>query len=85
MPTDICCRIFCGNNWGLTGSWRADGIAIDQLDIMTGNNIRSAALALKAGVDISLWDEGYTKLEEALNRDLSRKRNSIRRSFECSL
>lgn len=20
MPTDICYRIFCGNNWGLTGS-----------------------------------------------------------------
>lgn len=46
----------------------ADGIAIDQLDIMTGDNIRSAALALKAGVDISLWDEGYTKLEEALKQ-----------------
>lgn len=43
----------------------ADGLAIDRLDEMTGNNALSAALALKAGVDISLWDEGFTKLEEA--------------------
>ena len=53
---------------GFDGVVMADGIAIDQLDIMTGDNIRSAALALKAGVDISLWDEGYTKLEEALKQ-----------------
>ena len=55
---------------GFDGVVMADDhrIAIDQLDIMTGDNIRSAALALKAGVDISLWDEGYTKLEEALKQ-----------------
>lgn len=44
----------------------ADGLAVDRLDMMTGDNILSAALALKAGVDISLWDEGFTKLEKAL-------------------
>ncbi len=33
---------------GFDGVVMADGIAIDQLDIMTGNNIRSAALALKS-------------------------------------
>lgn len=55
---------------GFNGVVMADGIAIDQLDIMTGDNVRSAALALKAGVDISLWDEGYTKLEEALAQGL---------------
>ncbi|QHQ61803.1 beta-glucosidase [Anaerocolumna sedimenticola] len=46
----------------------ADGVAIDRLDIMTGDNVASGALALKAGVDISLWDTGFSKLEEALNR-----------------
>lgn len=46
----------------------ADGLAIDRLDVMTGNNALSAARALKAGVDISLWDEGFTRLEEAYNR-----------------
>jgi beta-glucosidase len=45
----------------------ADGLAIDRLDIMTGDNISSGALALKAGIDISLWDEGFTNLEEALD------------------
>lgn len=43
----------------------ADGLAVDRLDVMTGNNALSAARALKAGVNISLWDEGFTKLEEA--------------------
>ncbi len=48
----------------------ADGLAIDRLDSMTGDNILSGALALKAGVDISLWDEGFTKLEYALEQGL---------------
>lgn len=43
----------------------ADGLAVDRLDVMTGNNALSAARALTAGVDISLWDEGFTRLEEA--------------------
>ncbi|MGB8452929.1 MAG: glycoside hydrolase family 3 N-terminal domain-containing protein [Anaerocolumna sp.] len=45
----------------------ADGVAIDQLDVMTGDNVLSGATALKAGVDISLWDRGFSKLEEAFN------------------
>lgn len=56
--------------FGFSGMVMADGIAIDQLDLVTGDNIRSAALALKSGVDISLWDEGFTKLEEALAQGL---------------
>ncbi len=56
--------------FGFSGVVMADGIAIDQLDAMTGDNVRSAALALRAGVDIGLWDEAYTKLEEALARGL---------------
>jgi len=45
----------------------ADGTAIDRLDLLTGDNTKSGALALNSGVDISLWDEGFTKLEEAIN------------------
>lgn len=52
---------------GFDGVIMADGLAIDRLDVMTGNNALSAAIALKAGVDISLWDEGFTRLEEAFN------------------
>ncbi len=48
----------------------ADGVAIDQLDVMTGDNVNSAALALKSGINISLWDKGFTRLEEALGQGL---------------
>lgn len=56
------------NEMGFKGVIMADGVAIDQLDVMTGDNVLSGATALKAGVDISLWDNGFSKLEEALNR-----------------
>lgn len=44
----------------------ADGVAIDCLNVITGDNIKSGALALKAGVNISLWDKGFTQLDKAL-------------------
>ncbi len=52
--------------YGFDGVIMADGCAIDRLDMVTGDNIRSGALALKAGIDISLWDNAFTKLEEAV-------------------
>ena len=54
---------------GFQGVVMADGIAIDQLDSMTGDNISSGALALRSGVDIGLWDEGFGKLSEAITRE----------------
>ena len=45
----------------------ADGLAIDRLDVITGDNERSAALALESGVEVSLWDEGFTKLEKVVS------------------
>lgn len=44
----------------------ADGTAIDRLDEITGSNMRSGALALESGVDISLWDTAFSHLEEAV-------------------
>jgi beta-glucosidase len=60
---------------GFQGVVMADGIAIDQLDVMTGDNVRSAALALQSGVDIGLWDEAFGKLEQAIeeNPDLEKE------------
>lgn len=58
--------------FGFDGVVMADGAAIDQLDVMTGDNVRSAALALRAGVDVGLWDEAFFKLDEALGRGLVR-------------
>lgn len=53
---------------GFEGIVMADGTAVDRLDIMTGDNVKSGALALSSGVDVSLWDNGFTHLEEALSR-----------------
>ena len=57
-------------SFGFDGVVMADGLAVDQLDVMTGDNVRSAAAALKAGVDIGLWDVAFSRLEEALKRGL---------------
>ncbi len=55
---------------GFTGFIMSDGVAIDQLDVMTGDPVMSAALALNAGVDMGLWDEAFGHLEEAYERGL---------------
>lgn len=51
---------------GFEGVVMADGCAIDRLDTMTGDNILSGAVAMKAGVDIGLWDTAFGNLEEAV-------------------
>ena len=48
----------------------ADGCAIDRLNDQTGDTVASGALALRSGVEISLWDEGFSRLDEALERGL---------------
>lgn len=56
--------------YGFQGFVMSDGVAIDQLDAVTGDRAASGALALKAGVDMGLWDTGFQKLEEAVDRGL---------------
>ncbi|UFU03591.1 glycoside hydrolase family 3 C-terminal domain-containing protein [Ruania suaedae] len=56
--------------WGWQGIVMADGTAIDRLLGATPDLPSAAALALRAGVDLSLWDEAYTQLDEALERGL---------------
>lgn len=51
---------------GFQGVVMADGVAIDCLNTMTGDPVKSGATALNAGVDISLWDTGFSRLDEAL-------------------
>lgn len=55
---------------GFDGTVMSDGCAIDQLDEMTGDNVVSQALALKAGVDIGLWGNAFDSLDKALERGL---------------
>ncbi len=56
--------------YGFQGFVMSDGVAIDQLDAVTGDRAASGALALNAGVDMGLWDTGFQMLEEALERGL---------------
>ena len=71
--------VYChGNSWllrdvlreefGFSGVVMADGVALDALNNVTGDNVKSGALAMHAGVDISLWDTAYTRLGEALEK-----------------
>ncbi len=52
--------------YGFQGFVMSDGVAIDQLDAVTGDRTASGALALNAGVDMGLWDTGFEKLQEAV-------------------
>ncbi|MGX5211888.1 glycoside hydrolase family 3 N-terminal domain-containing protein [Streptomyces violaceus] len=58
------------HRWGFDGLVMADGLAVDRLARVTGDKVSAGALALDAGVDLSLWDEGFTHLEEAVEREL---------------
>lgn len=52
--------------YGFQGFVMSDGVAIDQLDAVTGDRTASGALALNAGVDMGLWDTGFQQLEKAV-------------------
>ncbi|MFR1479369.1 MAG: glycoside hydrolase family 3 N-terminal domain-containing protein [Hydrogeniiclostridium mannosilyticum] len=70
---------------GFDGIVMADGCAIDRLGVLTdGDAAANGAYALSAGVDVSLWDDGFTHLEEAVSAGLSRRRCSTARCAACS-
>lgn len=48
----------------------ADCTALDRLLDQAPDHASAGALALKAGVDISFWDQAYVVLDEALDRGL---------------
>ncbi|MFC8599795.1 glycoside hydrolase family 3 protein [Isoptericola sp. NPDC057191] len=56
--------------WGWSGLVMADGTAVDRLRDSAPDPASAAALALQAGVDLSLWDEAFTHLGTALDRGL---------------
>ncbi|AIQ40181.1 glycoside hydrolase family 3 N-terminal domain-containing protein [Paenibacillus sp. FSL R7-0297] len=59
--------------WDFGGIVMADGQAVDRLIALTGSYEGAAALALSAGVDLSLWDKAFSTLEEAVNMGLVRE------------
>lgn len=64
----------CANPWlledylrdqlGFDGIVMADGLAVDRLEDMAGSIPAAGRAALLAGVEVSLWDEGFARLEE---------------------
>lgn len=52
--------------WGFEGFVMADGAGVDRLAHTGASPVLSAALAVTAGVDMSLWDDSFTHLEDAL-------------------
>ena len=58
--------------WGFEGFVVSDMTGIDCLQVhgVAGNLAECAALALTAGVDLSLWDEAYTFIGKALEEGL---------------
>lgn len=64
----------CANPWlledylrdqlGFDGIVMADGLAVDRLEDMAGSIPAAGRAALLTGVDVSLWDEGFARLEE---------------------
>lgn len=61
---------FLRGEMNFKGVIMADGTAVDRLNVLTGDYVGSGALALASGIDISLWDRGFTGLEEAIERGL---------------
>ena len=56
---------------GFKGMIMADGTAVDRLTTSMGLSLtEAAAVALRAGVDLSLWDKAYLHLEDALGQRL---------------
>ncbi|CDR04858.1 glycoside hydrolase family 3 N-terminal domain-containing protein [Streptomyces iranensis] len=52
----------------------ADGGAIDRLVRLTGDPVAAGALALNAGCDLSLWDDCFPRLAEAVEQGLVAER-----------
>ncbi|MEV1022608.1 glycoside hydrolase family 3 N-terminal domain-containing protein [Streptomyces sp. NPDC050264] len=56
--------------WGFDGIVMADGCALDRLVRLAGDPAAAGAMALTAGTDLSLWDESFPRLGEAVERGL---------------
>ena len=58
------------DEFGFDGIVMADGVALDRLQEAVGDEPHAAALALSAGVDVSLWDNVFPYLEDAVKDGL---------------
>ena len=58
------------DEFGFDGIVMADGMALNRLQEVIGDRAQAAALALSAGVDVSLWDGVFPYLEESVKKGL---------------
>jgi beta-glucosidase len=57
------------DQWGFQGMVMSDAHAIDRLqEMLTDDYASAAALALTAGIDMSMWDVAFTHLEAAVRQ-----------------
>lgn len=54
--------------YDFSGIVMADGCALDRLLLLDDDILKVGSLALKAGVDLSLWDNVYLRLDEAIKQ-----------------
>jgi beta-glucosidase len=62
-------RTYLRGSLGFDGLVMADGLAVDRLAPLAGDTAAAGRLALLSGVDVSLWDEGFTTLEASAAED----------------
>ena len=53
--------------WGFDGFVMSDGLAVDNLVGIAGSYVKAGAIAIKAGVDVNLWNISFTKLQQAVH------------------
>lgn len=57
-------RTYLRDELGFDGVVMADGLAVDRLKGITGSYAAAGRVALRSGVDVSLWDRGFALLAE---------------------
>jgi beta-glucosidase len=56
-------KTYVRDECGFNGIVMADGVAVDRLETMTGSIPEAGRAALLAGVNVSLWDQGFASLD----------------------
>jgi beta-glucosidase len=74
--------------WGFEGIVMSDGCAVDNLVKIAGSYEGAAAMAVKAGIDLNLWNLAFTKLEKAVEEGMIKEElidRAVRRVLRLKL
>ena len=81
--TANCSPTPCETAWGFKGIVMADMGAVDRLMRSAPSAAAAGAIALRAGVDLSMCDVSFEALEEAVDQGLRARRTSTGRPAGC--